>query len=81
MALQASIPGILIGAGLEILLLMFAASVISVLGVILLTVFLMVLVTFFLLRSPVFLLGWIIGILGTSGVYYVLALVRLVPAV
>ncbi len=81
MALQASIPGILIGAGLEVLLLMFAAPVISVLGAILLTIFLLAVVTFFFLRSPIFLLGWVIGILGTSGVYYVLALVRLVPAV
>ncbi len=81
MALQASIPGILIGAGLEVLLLGFAASVISVLGAILLTIFLLAVVTFFFLRSPIFLLGWVIGVLGTSGAYYLLSLVHLVPAV
>lgn len=75
MAFSLSLVGIVMAAGLEALLLFLGAASFGALVPIIVTVVLLFILDFLFLRNGPIILGQMIGVLGTTGVYYLILLI------
>lgn len=76
MVVKASILGILLAASLVLLSLWFLSPITGSIIAIILPVAALVLITFFLLRNFVFILGWVLGVFLSAGIWFVVQLAR-----
>lgn len=76
MVVKASILGIVLAAVLVLLSLWFLSPLVGSVIAIILPVATLILITFFLFRNGVFVLGWVLGVLISSGLWFMIQLVR-----
>ncbi len=78
MALQLSLGGFLLAAGMELLFLFLLGQVAGSGVAILVAVFAVALIDFFWMRSGAIILGQLLGFLSVTGVWYILVLLKVV---
>jgi len=76
MVVKASIFGLLLASLFVLLALWFLSPALGPLVPILLVVAAFILLSFFLIRNMVFVLGWVLGILISSGLWFIAQLIR-----